>query len=103
MLTDLAWIHATSAEDRVRDGPKAIKLAEHAAGLTQNRDPQVLDILAAAYAATGQFELATQTAQAAFKLAPAGGDEQLAKRIGQRLARYERGEPYLDSTSAKRK
>lgn len=87
---ELAWLLATAREQRLRDPGAAVTLAVRAAGLTERRDPAVLDILAAAYAATGDFERAGATAEAALALTPADG----AASIRERLALYRQNRPY---------
>ena len=52
----------------------------------------ILDTLAAAYAASGDFERATATAQEAASLAAAAGATALSGDIGGRLALYRQGE-----------
>ena len=69
-LTQLAWALVTVPEDAVRDGDEATRWAEQAASLTGRRDPAVLDVLAAAYAAAGRFDRARQTIQEAIELSP---------------------------------
>ena len=54
-----AWIMATAADKRYRDGAKAIMLAQKAVELKPNAAS--LDTLAAAYAAVGNFESAIDT------------------------------------------
>jgi len=71
----LAWILATDGDDQLRKPQTAVQLAEHACSLTQRRDPNLLDTLAAAYAATGRFADAIPTAQEAHSLAAATGQE----------------------------
>jgi pentatricopeptide repeat protein len=55
-LTNLAWLRATCPDSTLRDGAAAVREAEKAARLTQRRDPEVLDVLAAAYAEAGRFD-----------------------------------------------
>src|SRR3989442_15206496 len=55
VLGALAWIRATSAEARWRDGGEAVRLAERAGALTANGDANALATLAAAYAGAGRF------------------------------------------------
>ncbi len=52
-LNRKAWVLATCADPAVRDGPKAIELAQQA--LKIREDPAVRDTLAAAYAEARQF------------------------------------------------
>jgi tetratricopeptide (TPR) repeat protein len=49
-LTNLAWIFANYPDITVRNGPKAVELAERANRLTGDTNPLVLRTLAAAYA-----------------------------------------------------
>ena len=71
-MIDLAWLLATSRSEALRDAGQAIRLAERSSELTGRRDAAVLDVLAAAYAADGDFERATATAEAALALAAPG-------------------------------
>ena len=52
----LAWILATSPDDKVRDGKRAIQYATEACERTGWKVPVCLNTLAAAYAEAGQFE-----------------------------------------------
>ena len=60
--------------------------------MTDSRDPEVLDALAASYAAACELERARETAEKA--LALAGSDAALAAQI--RLRLYSRREPYVE-------
>jgi Flp pilus assembly protein TadD len=94
-LASLAWIEAT-ADDNVRDPADALRLAAHAADLTSRKDAQVLDVLAAAYAAEGRFVDASRTAEAAETLA-AQSAPALADQIKGRLDLYRAGRPLVAS------
>ena len=63
VLRWLAWTLATAPEDSVRSGKEAVELAEKAVQLTSHRDATVLNALAAAYAESGRFAEAAQTAR----------------------------------------
>jgi tetratricopeptide (TPR) repeat protein len=71
----------------------AVQMAEQLAQLTQNRDPLVLDTLAAGYAGVQRFEDAIRTAQRALELARQAGLDDLAAEIEDRLAAYESRSP----------
>ncbi len=60
-LNRLAWILASSANNAVRDGKAAVGTAKQAVALTASKDPYVLDTLACAYAAAGDFKEAVAT------------------------------------------
>jgi Tfp pilus assembly protein PilF len=96
VLADLAWVLGTTSESRLRNPAEAVRLAEQAASLTGRTDRPVLDALAAAYAATGQFGRALSTIQEAIRLAGAlPSSEDLLKR--QDL--YNRHLPYRESNA----
>jgi tetratricopeptide (TPR) repeat protein len=56
----LAWILAVCPDQKVRNGKKAVEHALEACELTQWRDANYLDTLAAAYAESGSFEEAVR-------------------------------------------
>jgi tetratricopeptide (TPR) repeat protein len=68
-LNNLALILATCPDARFRDGHRAIELAKQADELSGRNNPSIVRNLAAAYAETGRFKEATETAKRAMKLA----------------------------------
>jgi tetratricopeptide (TPR) repeat protein len=86
---NLAWYVATMSNESGAMA-EAVAAGERAAALTGRRDAQVLDALAAAYAAAGRFDDAIATAERAVALA---GDD-LAREVRERLAHYRRHTPY---------
>ena len=78
---------------RLRDGRQALELAQEADQRLGHRDPTVLDALAAAYAETGRFPEAVQTATAAHGLATATGDPGLAAELEHRIELYRQAKP----------
>jgi tetratricopeptide (TPR) repeat protein len=93
-LYGLAWIRATS-DSPAQDAKEAVRLAEHADALTRHRDPPVLDVLAAAYAAAGRFDLAVATGRSAAAAATSAQMSSLTSEILKRVALYEQRKPYL--------
>jgi tetratricopeptide (TPR) repeat protein len=89
-VAELAWLLATARDDTVRRPEEAIVLGERAVFLTDRRDQIALDVLAAAYAAAGNFVRALELADAALRLAP---DGPAAAAIRQRQALYKEGIP----------
>lgn len=79
-LNNLAWLLATSRDDTLRNGAEAVRLAEQACGLTQHRAPYLLGTLAAAYAESGQFDQAVETATKAADLAEQSSENEIARR-----------------------
>ena len=96
----LAWILATNNDDRLRNPAKAVQLAERACDWTQRRYPELLDTLAAAYAANDRFADAIRIAQQALGLAQAAGQKSMARGIQNRLELYKVGHPYYENTVA---
>jgi hypothetical protein len=74
MLDELAWLLATYPEANVRDGAKAVRLAERACELTNRRVPAFLATLAAAYAETGDFSRGLAAGEEALSRGQAIGD-----------------------------
>ncbi|MFV2068321.1 MAG: tetratricopeptide repeat protein [Pirellulales bacterium] len=94
MLNALAWFLATGPGDGSGQIEQAVRLARQASSLSRDRDPAVLDTLAAAYAARGEFDRAIETAERAERLARRVGDAGLANEIGRHLECYRRGQAY---------
>ena len=90
-MADLAWLLATTGNDVLRDPGSAIRLAERTAELTGRRDGPVLDVLAAAYAAAGDYDRAVTTAEAALAQSKPGP---AADAVRLRLDLYRRGVPF---------
>ncbi|MCA9213835.1 MAG: ASPIC/UnbV domain-containing protein [Planctomycetales bacterium] len=91
---NLAWIRATSANEKLRDGNEAVRLASIlASGPGANR-ADVLDTLAAAHAEAGNFSAAVEAAQKAIRLADEQANSTLAARIRQRLDLYQQEKPF---------
>jgi tetratricopeptide (TPR) repeat protein len=90
-LNDAARILATHSDSQVRDANKAVDFAERAAGLTQYRNVSVLDTLATAYAAAGQFDKAVDTVQTAIILASAANSDSRVRHLRSQLELYRQG------------
>jgi tetratricopeptide (TPR) repeat protein len=93
-LNNMAWILATPPDAQFRDGQSAVSYAARAVTLTRTNDAAKLDTLAAAYAGSGRFAEAVQTAREAQELAEAAGNKPLADGIRGRLALYQSGQAY---------
>ena len=90
----LAWVLATSSNDSIRDGGRAVGLAKQAVQLSRGKDPNYLRTLAAAFAETGQFIDARDTAQRALQAAGLQNNSTLANALRDEIALYELGLPY---------
>jgi tetratricopeptide (TPR) repeat protein len=93
-LTNLAWIFASSSDATIRNGPRAVELAEEANRLTAEMSPLVLRTLAAAYASNKNFDKALETSRHALQAAQEGRDSELTETIRREMSLYEAGLPY---------
>ncbi len=94
-VNDLAWMLAICPEDRVRDGARAVQLAERACRVTGYSNPVVLSTLAAGYAEMGKFPEAIDTATKALGLV-IPEDKVLAEGLQRQLQSYRSGRPCRD-------
>jgi arylsulfatase A-like enzyme/Flp pilus assembly protein TadD len=88
----LASLLATSATAELRDGARAVELAEKACTLTRQADARMLRTLAAAYAEARRFDDAARTARKAQQLARSQGQAELARDIESQAVAYEAGQ-----------
>jgi len=93
-LYNLASVLAACADDEVRDGARAVELAERACRLTRWKDAEMLDALAAAYAEAGQFHQAIDYQSKAISLAT----EKEAEDYRRRLKLYRSRKPYRETS-----
>ena len=91
---DLAWVLATVSPAALRDGPRAVELAEQANQNSGGGDPIILRTLAAAYAEAGRFDDAVRTAQKAIVLARATGQSGLVEQLDAQLNLYAAKHPF---------
>ncbi|MFN0125215.1 MAG: ASPIC/UnbV domain-containing protein [Verrucomicrobiales bacterium] len=94
--SNLAWLLATSTNPTLRNPARALALAEQVNELTKGQSVPVLDNLAAAHAAAGNFASATTIATQALALATATGDTSLATDLARRLAAYKAGQAWIE-------
>lgn len=97
-LNQVAWVLATSPDSSVRNGVEAVAFAERAVGLPGGEKPEILDTLAAAYAEAGRFSSALKTARRALVLAIEQNNQALVEGLKTRMALYEGGSPFRDTT-----
>ena len=81
ILNNLAWILATSPDDSLRDGKRAIELATNACKVTKYQEAHILSTLAAGYAETGDFTTAIHWSEEAVAAGRKEQKEQLAKEL----------------------
>jgi len=87
----LAWALATDADPAVRDGELARRVAQRRVDRGGGRDPAVLEVLAAALAACGEFDRARETAERALALLGADAPPATAARLEQARELYASG------------
>jgi tetratricopeptide (TPR) repeat protein len=95
-LSSLAWVLATSPDATLRDGPRAIELAQQANELSGGQSAAVLGTLAAAYAEGGRFGDASAAAQRALRLAEAQANPAFAAMLRSQLKLHQAGAPFRD-------
>jgi len=96
-LTNLAWLLATSPSESLRNGGKAVEIARQADQLSGGTNTVVLRTLAAAYAETGQFGKAIESARTAMQLARMHDDDSLTTELEQQIALYRLHMPYHET------
>jgi tetratricopeptide (TPR) repeat protein len=94
--SNLAWVFATSPEDSIRDGARAVDLAQKAMRLSGGKISMVFRVLAAAYAENGRFSDAIDTAQRGAELANRTGNHALASEFESNIGLYQSGRPLRD-------
>jgi len=90
----LAWILATCPDASVRDGKDAVSAATKACELTQWKESNWIDTLAAACAESGDFQRAIQFEEQALRTGSSLESEQ--KAMQERLALYKQSQPYRE-------
>jgi len=93
-LNNLGWLLATASDDKLRDGPEAVRLAERALRLPPAKGMCVAGTLAAAYAEAGRFPEAIATAEKAVREETAAGETRFADLNRQLLTLYRAGKPW---------
>jgi len=100
LLNNLSWLLATSPEDGVRDGERALELGLKACELTNYAEAHILSTLAAAYAEKGDFEKAIEFATKAVDIGKKEESEQLEQLEGE-LKSYQEKKPWREKQEAK--
>lgn len=94
ILNNFAWVLATSPDDDVRNGKKALELAQKAVKIFPS--PGYRSTLAAAYAELGNFEEALKTINQA--LEEAGDDAELTESLKKEKESYDAKKPIRERT-----
>jgi tetratricopeptide (TPR) repeat protein len=96
-MNNLAWFLAARREITIHNPDRAIKLAQRACELTSYKEPRLLDTLAVAYAAAGNFSKAVETTEKALELCQSPEQNTLKEEIESRLVLYKAGKPYIET------
>ncbi len=99
-MMGLAWVLVTADDARWRDGREGLELARQTALIAGQENLTSLDVLAAAYAETGQFDDALHIARRGLAKARSARAPKLVELFESRIKQYEhhrplRGEPIL--------
>jgi tetratricopeptide (TPR) repeat protein len=94
VLNNLAWVLATSPDDKLRNGQRAIELAKTACEVTEYKQAHILSTLAAGYAESGDFDTAITWSKKAVEL----GSDQTKQQLEKELESYQAKKPWREST-----
>jgi protein O-mannosyl-transferase len=94
--SNLAWVFATAPDASLRNGTRAVELAERALKLAGGINPILHRTLAAAYAEAGRFDDAIATAERGHEFAEREGNRELADEFTAVLAQYRQHQPMRD-------
>ncbi|MEZ5329657.1 MAG: ASPIC/UnbV domain-containing protein [Verrucomicrobiales bacterium] len=97
---ELAWLLATHSNAKIRNPAESLRLAKLAAEATKRDQADVLDTLAAAHAANGDFSTALTTVDEAIKRAQSSKNERQLRELQRRRKVYEQGRPYREIAPA---
>ena len=94
VLNNLAWLLATSPDDAIRNGKRAIELATKACEKTEWKQAHIISTLAAGYAEAGDFDTARKYSRQAVDV----GSEtaEVKDQLEKELASYEEGKPWRE-------
>jgi len=93
---NLAMLLATCSDPELRQPDEAVTLAERGCDLAGQPDSRRLSILAAAYAASGRFDMAITTTEAAIATAHSCEDRRLQEYLEGQLSAYRKETLYLE-------
>jgi tetratricopeptide (TPR) repeat protein len=94
----LAWVLATCPDASIRNGTRAVELAQRANQLSGGSNPAILATLAAAQAEVGHFPDAMTTAQKALALATAQTNAAVVNALKDQIGFYTTNLPFRDNS-----
>lgn len=102
MLNNFAWMLATSPEDKLRDGKRAVEMATKACELTDYKQAHILSTLAAAYAESGNYKEAVKWSKKSVELGKTGANQEIQEALAKELESFEKGKPWRERLSEKK-
>jgi tetratricopeptide (TPR) repeat protein len=99
LLNNLAWVLATSPEDELRDGQRALELATKACELTDYEEAHILSTLASTYAELGDFDTAVKWSEKAVE----AGEGETKNQLKEELESYREQKPWREKQETKEK
>ena len=97
ILSNLAWMLATCADPSLRNGRRALELAQRADQFSGGANPRVLRSLAAAYAEVNQSGQAAKTARRALELSLQDGESSFTRALRHEISLFDAGHPYHEA------
>ncbi len=94
VLNNLAWLLATSPDDALRDGKRAVELAQKACEKTEWKEAHIISTLAAGHAEVGDFEAARKFSKQAVETGEPAPE--IKQQLESELARYEAGQAWRE-------
>jgi tetratricopeptide (TPR) repeat protein len=94
----LAWLLATAPDPSIRDGKKAVELAEKASQSSGGADLMALHTLAAAYAEAGRYADAAATAKRALELGMILKNSDVTAILEKEIKLYQANTPIRDAS-----
>jgi tetratricopeptide (TPR) repeat protein len=94
VLNNLAWLLATSPDESLRDGKRAIELARKACEATEWKQPHIVSTLAAGYAESGDFTEARKYSRQAVEAE--GTSPEVKQQLEGELASYQADKPWRE-------
>ena len=101
ILNNFAWVLATSPDEDLRDGQRALKMATEACELTEYKEAHILSTLASAYAEIGDFESARKWSQKAVEAEVE--DEETKEQLKKELESYQENKPWRERQTVEEK
>ncbi len=93
LISRAAWFYATTPDNLVRSGSRAVELAERGVRVTGGRDWLMLDTLGVAFAEQGRFDDAVAAVQRALAIAQGGPGARAVPELSRHLVSFQAGKP----------